>query len=93
MHNSTAIKAVRELALLELSLVECSGLADNLIVPGSFSALRKLHIVEPIPQLRRCLHMKETLTLALIQEAAADNDPLAEAIISLPSLVELTGLI
>lgn len=90
-NNISDMQLVWDLPLLELSLDECPGLAEDLIVLGSFSTLRKLHIQETIPQLRDLYSLPSSLTLALVQKAAAKHYSLAIAIASLPSLVELTG--
>ena len=77
----------QKLSLLELSLMECSGIAEILIMPSTLPTLQKLHVVESS-------HMKairsevdeiggEAVTLKYRQ--------LRAAVFSLPSLVELSG--
>ena len=88
-HNKAQFRAMQQLGLLELKFTRCSGIAEALRQPDAFLHVKKLCISEDDSDV-------EAFQTA---EERGDSQPdleevsiMSQAVFSLPSLVELSGV-
>ena len=80
---------LQKMRLQELTLCYCYRMAEALIVPGALLTLRKLHLEEILGHLSSFAGAMEAPNNKYLLE---DAHQIAESLLSLPDLVELSGI-
>ncbi len=90
IHPSEDYRVLQKLGVLELSLVECAGMAEALIEPGAFPSLQKLHIQDTRTEEQN--EDEETVQKLGSLAPVSGCGRLERAVFNLPHLLEVSGV-